>query len=1068
MPAPPHEDLPLAPAPRRFPIVGIGASAGGVQALQALFRAMPDPPPPIAFVVVTHLGPTHESALPSILAECTTMPVHPAGHGHAVQPGHVHVLPRNAIITIEGGRLVLRDQAADLPRERHPIDVFLVSLAADQQDHAGGVVLSGSGNDGTLGLKAIREAGGFTMAQGAVQEPKGHPEMPDSAIAGGGVLVTTPVEEMPARLADFAASLGRADPESPPGAAVAEATIGALQAEIAGILRESVGHDFSGYKDKTFFRRVQRRIQVLRLPDIPAYLAVLRSDAQEARHLFEDLLIGVTGFFRDPQAFEALAERVIPALFQDRGPTETIRIWVPGCATGEEAYSIAILLREWMRAHPGGARVQIFATDIDEAALTIARRGHYPAPLLGNVSAERLARFFVQGAASHDVAKELRDICVFSPHSLIADPPFSRIDMVCCRNLLIYLGSALQDRAMSLFHYALRPGGFLFLGISETLSRHAEMYVPEDKVHRIYRRREEAALPVRVSPAVLGLAATWPARQARAQDLPATRPGLRQTLEAAIVETVVPPHVVLTRDGDVVFQSAHLGKYLEPATGAPSRQVFAMARMGLRVALRSALREAAETGARAVRPRLEIGVDDRRQVIALSVEPLAGSKGAEPLYVALFSDIGPPQPGQDIGAGLVAEDDDSGATELAGELRDTREKLLAITEEYEAATEELTSANEEMVSVNEELQSTNEELETSKEELQSVNEELRATNFELLAKVEELDRANADLRNLFDSTQIATLFLDRHLLIRSFTPAVTTIFNLVAADRGRPIMDFTSRLDGVSMRRETRQALESREPVERRVTARDGTVHYLMRMLPYRTTDGTIDGLVLTFFDITKVVEGEVLGTMVHELNHRVRNMLQVVNAVAASTLRRAISLPDFAEAFTGRLKALGRAHELLAQKGWTAVDLKTLIEKEIEPYLDHPRRAGLVGPAVLLTSKAALALGMVLHELATNATKHGALSNAVGRIDVAWSIEGPALAQVLVLRWAEQGGPPQAVVPARRGFGTELIGRLLKYDLGGTMNTTATDLGRVVTLHVPLGTARADWMRVPAAPPAD
>jgi two-component system CheB/CheR fusion protein len=1024
-------------APQRFPIVGVGASAGGVEVLKALFRAMPEPPLPMAFVVVTHLGPTHESALPSILGACTAMPV---------PPGHVYVLPRNAIITIEAGRLILRDQAEDLPRERHPIDVFLASLAADQHEWAAGVVLSGSGNDGTLGLKAIREAGGFTMAQGAVGALHGYAEMPESAVAGGGVQVTVPVERMPARLADFAATLGSLDPpqEITP-AEDTDAAIAAVHGEIAVILRESVGHDFSGYKDKTFFRRVQRRIQILRLPDIAAYLAVLRTDAQEARHLFSDLLIGVTGFFRDPHAFESLAERAIPALFNDRGPTETIRIWVPRCATGEEVYSIAILLREWMQAHPGGPRAQIFATDIDEAALAVARRGHYPATLLKDVSPERLARFFVEGVASYNVAKELRDLCVFSPHSLISDPPFSRIDLVSCRNLLIYLGGGLQDQVMSLFHYALRPGGFLFLGIAENIARHADMYVPEDKAHRIYRRRGEALSPAEVPPAVLDPASRWPPRQEREQDPPVHRQSLRQTLESAIFEKVVPPHVVVTLEGDVVFQSARLGKYLEPAAGVPSRQVFAMARIGLRVDLRSALREAIETGARAMRQHVVIGVDDRHQEITLTVEPLTVRKGTGRLFLILFSDLGPPTPGRDASSVPVPDEDDRGSREVERELLDAREKLQAITEEYDATTEELTSANEEMVSVNEELQSTNEELETSKEELQSVNEELRATNAELMARVEELDRANADLRNLFESTQIATLFLDRHLVIRSFTPAVTTIFNLVAGDRGRPITDFANHLDGVNMRQETRHALKSREPVERRVTARDGTVHYLMRMLPYRTADGEVDGLVLTFFDITKVVEGEVLGTLVHELNHRIRNMLQVVHAVSTSTLRHATSLPEFSEAFNGRIKALGRAHELLAKQGWTTVDLRTLIEKEIEPYVDHPRRVRMSGKPVQLTSKSALSLGMVLHEMTTNATKHGALSNAEGRVTVSWSVEGQVPKAEIILRWTEKGAPLKPETSARRGFGSELIERLLRHDLRGTMDIATTGAGRVV-----------------------
>jgi two-component system CheB/CheR fusion protein len=1038
--------------PARFPIVGIGASAGGVEALQSLFRAMPDPAPDVAFVIVTHLGPDHESALPAILRDCTSMPVHAARDGDAVLPGHAYVLPRNAIITIADARLTLRDQAADLPRERHPIDVFFTSLAVDQKEWAAGIVLSGSGSDGTLGLKAIKGHGGLTMAQGADGVPPRYAEMPGSAIAAGGVDVVLPAEAMPARLGEFTTLLGGFAASPAYGAlGLDDEAARAAHAEIAAILRDSVGHDFAGYKDKTFFRRVHRRIQALRLPDLAAYIVLLRGDKDEARTLFGDLLIGVTSFFRDPDAYDALAERVIPALFSGRDPSETIRVWVPGCATGEEAYSIAILLREWMESHPGGPRAQIFATDIDDAALAVARRGHYPAPLLADVTPARLARFFIAGTASYDVAKSLRDMCVFSPHSVISDPPFSRIDLLSCRNLLIYLGGALQEQIIPLFHYALRPGGFLFLGVSETIARHGEFFVPEDKSHRIFRRREDAGRPASLQPSVRGLSARWPPRPAPPQAEPGRTVGLRQTVEAAIFDKVVPPHLVVNGDGNVVYQSARLGKYLEPAPGIPSRHLLALARFGLRFDLRVALREAAETQQRVVRPQVEVEVEDRRQFISLAIEPLAPRGSTERLYLVLFSDLGPPVPAPRSPAGSAEGDS---ATLAARDMRDMQERLQSVTEEYDATTEELTSANEEMVSINEELQSTNEELETSKEELQSVNEELRATNLELLAKIEELDRANADLRNLFESTQIATLFVDRNLVIRSFTPAVTTIFNLVSSDRGRPVTDFTTHLDKVNLRREMRRALAKREPVERRVTARNGTVHYLMRMLPYRTTDGEVDGAVLTFFDITKVVEGEVLGTLVDELNHRVRNMLQVVQAVSTSTLRRATTLGEFSEAFSGRIKALARAHELLALEGWTAVDLKTLIAKEIAPYVDHARRVHLSGKPVRLSPKSALTLGMVLHEMATNATKHGSLSNAHGRIAITWTTEGRGDREEILLRWVEKGGPPQPVVSDRRGFGSELIERLVRHDLGGTIDLVTTGAGRVVSLHLPLTAA--------------
>jgi two-component system CheB/CheR fusion protein len=1029
----------------RFPIVGIGASAGGVEALQAFFRAMKQPLP-MAFIVVTHLARGRLSSLPGILADCTSQPIVPAEDDQKVEPGHTYVLQQNAVITLEGGRIVLRPQPAERQRERHPIDVFLASLAEDQQHCAIGIVLSGSGNDGTLGLKAIKTGGGLTMAQGANGTSPQYGDMPHSAIAAGVVDLVVPSEHMIARLAELSENF-----DDPANEGLSDQASAAAHATIAGILQACVGHDFSGYKDRTFFRRVQRRIHVLRLPSLDAYIARLRADADEARRLFQDLLIGVTSFFRDAGAFATLAERVIPRLFEGRGPGEAVRVWVPGCATGEEAYSLAMLLREHMDDHPGGPRAQIFATDIDEAALAVARRGRYPAALLSNLAPARLARHFTPEAASFAVAKPLRDLCVFSPHSLINDPPFSRIDLISCRNLMIYLGASLQDQVIPLFHYALRPGGFLFLGIAETIARHADLFMAYDKVHRIYRRRDASAAAgsaVGLLANVPGTARIWPPRIASRPATTARGGELRQMAEALVLDHFAPAHVVVNRDGDVLHQSAHLGRYLEPATGRPSRQLLAMARPGLRFVLRAALREAMETQARVMRRQVEIEGERERICINLTITPMPMREAGDRLFLVVFAEA----PAAVPAVPRSREPAEQGDTQrLERELRDTRERLQAITEEYETTTEELTSANEEMVSVNEELQSTNEELETSKEELQSVNEELRAANIELSGKIDELDLANGDLRNLFDSTQIATLFLDRHLVIRSFTPAVTSIFNLVAADRGRPVTDFASHLDKVDLRRETQGVLNAREAMERRVTARDGRVHYLMRLLPYRSAEGKVDGVVLTFIDVTKVVESEILGTLVDELNHRVRNMLQVVQAVASSTLRRTGSLEEFRAAFGGRIKALARAHELLADQGWTTVDLETLIAREVAPHADRADRVTFGGATVLLRPKVALTLGMVLHELATNAVKHGSLSVPLGRVQIGWDVDGPAAAATLHITWAELGGPPPVTGEQRRGFGTELMGRMLSHDLGGQMKLELQAGQRVITLDLPL-----------------
>jgi two-component system CheB/CheR fusion protein len=1037
-----------------FPIVGIGASAGGVEALQAMFRAMQEPPVGAAFVVVTHLGPDRDSALPQILQACTALPVVAAQDGATVQSGHVYVLPNSSLITMAGGRLVLRPQSRHLPRERHLIDLFFASLAEDQGENAVGIVLSGSGSDGTLGLRAIKEQGGLTLAQGSNGTTPRYPSMPASAAAGGAVDLLLPAEDIPAWLATHA---GLHDtPASAPGqASPAEpGTEGpAAQAAICEILRARTGHDFAGYKGKTFFRRVRRRMGVLLLRDLDAYIAVLREDPDEAGSLFRDLLISVTGFFRDPDSFAALAGGVMPALFEGRSANETVRIWVPGCATGEEAYSLAILASEQAALHPDGPSVQVFATDIDERALAIARSGRYPAAMMTDVSAERLARFFVAEGETYAVTRELRELCVFSLHSLTRDVPFSRIDMVSCRNLLIYLGGQLQEQVIPLFHYALRPGGFLFLGVSETVSKHGDLFVVHDKPHRIYRRRgaQSGGLPLQVNTVARDVQRIWRPASPSRRLLPGSPLELRQVAAMFAADQLAPPHLLTNADGDIMHQSANLGAFLEPSPGVPSRQVVALARRPLRVELRAALREAVEMRRRVQRPPVEMEVDGRRSAVTVTVAPLPLREGFDALYMVAFAAAEVADSRSDMAAAAGADLRQAQLVEqLEGELREMRERLQATAEEYETTTEELKAANEEMVSVNEELQSTNEELETSKEELQSVNEELQASNSELTGKIDELDRANSDLRNLFESTEIATVFLDRHMVIRSFTPAVTGIFDLVGTDRGRSLTSFASHLDKVDFRQDAQRVLDSRSPVERRVTAHGGVAHYLMRILPYTTADGAVDGLVVTFFDITKVVESEILESLVNELNHRVRNMLMVVSAVASHTMRRASGLEEFGRIFNGRIKALATAHELVSRGGWHEVSLLELIQKELQPYASRADSFMTKGPPTLVKPSAAISLGMVLHEMATNAAKHGSLSAAGGLVSVAWEKETIDGAPYLVLRWVESGGPAVTEMQERRGFGTELIERQLRHDLRARLEINYDKAGLRIEIALP------------------
>jgi two-component system CheB/CheR fusion protein len=771
-------------------------------------------------------------------------------------------------------------------------------------------------------------------------------------------------------------------------------------------------------------------MHVTQIETISGYTERLRQDPKEVSALFRDLLINVTNFFRDAGAFQALEELVIPKLFEGRGATETVRVWVPGCATGEEVFSIAILLRERMDNLTAVPRVQVFATDIDELALAVARSGRYPEALLDSVSAERRRRFFIPDGGSFVVSKDVRDLCIFSPHSVIRDPPFSRIDLVSCRNLLIYFGVDAQSQVIPTFHYSLKPGGYLFLGTSENVSQFADLFTPLEKKQRIFRKREDVASIARLPMMVPGLRPSVFTRDIHQPRNPLGGIALRQSVESQVLDRFSPAHVVAGRDGEVVYFSARTGKYLEPAPGVPSRQLLNMARKGLRLDLRTLFREAVDTGRTAIRKGLEIESDDGRiQSVTMTVEPLSERLDEEPLYLVLFADEGPafnreapPKPRNAVIDGETAHPE--------RELRETRERLQSLIEEYETALEELKSSNEELVSVNEELQSTNEELEASKEELQSLNEELHTVNAELNGKIEALDAANSDLQNLFESTEVATVFLDQNLVIRTFTPAVSRVFNIIPSDRGRPLTDLSSRMPMPQLTADIRTVLETGNKVERRVEQEGGGTHFLMGIFPYRNFDRRIEGVVVTFVDVTSLTEAEAhQRVLIAELNHRVKNMLTVIVAVAEQTLRATPAPKDFKSAFIPRLHAMARSYELLSRDNWKAASLDEMARLALEPF--GLNRSDIAGPIVMLDPKRAISAGMILHELATNASKYGALSKLDGRAAVNWTIADGDETSRLTLRWKEHDGP-MVETPTRRGLGLKLIEREVTYNLGG------------------------------------
>ncbi|WP_027172699.1 CheR family methyltransferase [Methylobacterium sp. 10] len=833
----------------RFPIIGIGASAGGIEAMRAFFNGFPQSFD-AAVIVVTHLNPERESLLTEVLARFTALKVESIIDGVLVQPRHVYVMPPGVTLGIQDARLI----TTPLPpgtRETKPVDIFFTKLALDQGERVVGVILSGGDGDGAIGVKAIREHGGLTLAQVGDEDGPETPDMPFSAMRTGYIDFGLRASEMGARIAE--SYLGNREPSQSgfDNADSADATVSEdLLADIYAILRRQVGHDFAGYKPSTFLRRLSRRISVSGSAGPQAYLDLLRANSAEVAALFRDLLIGVTKFFRDAAAFDALAALVIPLLFEGRGPDETIRVWVPACSTGEEVYSIAILLREHADTLPNPPRIQIFATDIDERSLTVARLGRYPRAYLDAVSPERIARHFVSEAESVVISKKLRDMCTFSPHSVLRDPPFSRLDLVSCRNLLIYLGLAAQEQVLPILHYALRPSGYLFIGMAENVTRFENLFATVEKKHRIFQARNTirpVRLPSMLDPDRTGILAAGEGRRRSGT----THATLRQVVEAEILITFSPPHAVVTRSGEAVHYSPRIGDYLEIASGQPTQDLAAMARRGLRLELRTVLSEAIEGNRLAVRDNLEYTLPDGRiRKLSLIVKPLAMTAEAEPLFLVVFDDAASPIDPTLRRAQMNGEQNEEIAR-LERELTDARERMQAIVEEYETSLEELKSSNEEMHSVNEEAQSANEELEASKEEVQSINEELHTVNTELNLKIELMDQMSDDQEALFESTELASVFLDKSLRIRSFTRAAADIFNIVPSDHGRLLSNFSAPFSLVWLPDEAYRVMVERQTSERTIDGLDGA-RYRIRLTATARRGVEVSGVVANFVKLAE------------------------------------------------------------------------------------------------------------------------------------------------------------------------------------------------------------------------
>ena len=838
------------PVNKDFPVVGIGASAGGLEAIEQFLRRAPQPSG-MAFVIVQHLDPTHKGIMHELLGRATTMDVFQVKDRMRIKPNCVYVIPPNKDMSILHGVLHLFEPST--PRGlRLPIDFFLKSLAEDRQECSIGVILSGMGSDGTMGLRAIKEKMGVAL----VQDPASakFDSMPRSAIGAGVADIVAPAEDLPGRIIDYlrhALVIARTD--SP----IEEKDQSALE-KVLILLRSKTGHDFSLYKKNTVYRRVERRMSIHQIGRIAAYVRYLQENPQEVELLFKELLIGVTSFFRDEAPWEYLRKKAIPALLKTSEARPALRAWSAGCSTGEEAYSLAMVFKEALeQVKPTkNFTLHIFATDLDRETIDKARQGFYPANIAADVSPDRLKRFFIQEDGGYRIVKEIREMVTFATQNVIMDPPFTKLDILICRNLLIYLTPELQKKLLPLFHYSLNAGGVLFLGNSETVSMFTDLFAPLDVKSRLFRRLESVRL---AEPAAFPafFVHTLPGIP---KELTMSKPptNLQSYADQLLLQRFSPPAVLVNNKGDILYISGRTGKYLEPAAGKANWNIFAMAREGLRFELGNAFQKALrQKGAVTVR-NLAVGELSGAHKVDITVSAIEEPEALKGMVMIIFTDVAATNEKKVKAGAKTAPAGHARVSELEQEMRHLREELQTTREEMQSSQEELKSANEELQSTNEELQSTNEELTTSREEMQSMNEELQTVNAEQQSKMDELARMNNDMRNLLNSTEIVTVFLDNDLHIRRFTTGADKLFKLIPGDVGRPLSDIVSDLLYPTMTEESREVLRTLVFSEKQITTTDGR-WFSVRIMPYRTVEDVIGGVVITFSNITaaKTLEAE-------------------------------------------------------------------------------------------------------------------------------------------------------------------------------------------------------------------
>jgi len=823
---------------KKTPIVGIGASAGGLKEFELFFKNMPSTKE-LAFVIIQHLSPNHKSILADIVNRYTEMDVCQIKNNMAIQPGKVYIIPPNNLVLLDKEKLILK-KPKNQQRVNLPIDFFFRSLKDNKAERAVALVLSGTGSDGSLGIKEVKEAGGLTI----VQQPDtaDYNGMPRSAIETGLIDFIIPVEEMPQVILSYVEN-GFQENKIIKRDNTSESLIN----QIFKIITQQTGHDFTNYKRNSVYRRIERRLTVKKTDNLKDYLQILKKDSSEVGILYKELLISVTSFFRDKEIFDFIEKKIVPQVVSN-AEGNNIRIWVPACATGEEAYSWVILFKKYIDDHKLNNELQVFASDVDTDAIEKAREGFYTGNIAADVNNALLERYFLSEQNGYRVKKAIREMVVFAEQNIVQDPPYSRLNLVSCRNLMIYLNNHLQQKALSIFHYALKNSGYLVLGNSESLGNTAPWYEVVDRKNKVFRKNNTVEMSARV------WNMTYDRQLGKLPDRKQLQEPISDIAREFILEKHTPPSVVINQEGTMLYVQGKMGKYLEIATGDISTNVFKTAKKGLKMPMSNALRKAKKNQAEAIHRNIRIQTDDSYEYVDIVVSPLKYREKETPLFVVMFKTATPPN--------KKSEDeenehiDHATIEELEKELAEKEQYLQNTIEELETTNEELKSSNEEAQSTNEELQSSNEELETSREELQSVNEELETTNNELNIKFEELNRVNNDLKNLFSATDIATIFLDKELKIFSFTPAISIIIDLLQSDIGRSIKQFTNNLKYDHLIRDARVVLKTLIPKETEVQSNDNK-YFWMRIIPYRTIDDKIEGVVITFTDITEKKQQE-------------------------------------------------------------------------------------------------------------------------------------------------------------------------------------------------------------------